>query len=118
MSRPPSIQRIAPENICPCPKEASIVEMQDPIDFADAVIPAVHVAAREALLYQARKDLSILAWNAVQRITPEVAAQEPQSIAEMVAHLQAMQRADFADYQRDRAEDAAMVAQYEQENGA
>ena len=39
-------------------------------------------------LYQAREDLSVLAWNAVQRITPEVAAQEPQSIAEMIAHLE------------------------------
>lgn len=41
-------------------------------------------------LYQAREDLSVLAWNAVQRITPEVAAQEPQSIAEMIAHLERM----------------------------
>ena len=49
-------------------------------------------------LYQAREDLSVLAWNAVQRITPEVAAQEPQSIAEMIAHLEAM-RAKPADEQ-------------------
>lgn len=56
-----------------------------------AGVSAVHVAAREALLRQAREDVSTLAWRSVQRITPEVAAQEPQSIAEMIAHLQAMQ---------------------------
>lgn len=38
-----------------------------------------------------REDVSIAAWRAVQRVTAEVARQEPQAVAEMIAHLQAVQ---------------------------
>ena len=62
----------------------------------EAAIPAVHVASRDVLLHQAREDVSVAAWIAVKRITPEVAAQEPQSVAEMIAHLQAMQKESVA----------------------
>lgn len=41
--------------------------------------------------HKVREDISIDAWRAVQRVTPEVATQEPQAIAEMIAHLEAMQ---------------------------
>ena len=41
-------------------------------------------------LEQAREDISVAAWIAVRRITPEVAAQERQSIDEMIEHLQAL----------------------------
>lgn len=34
-----------------------------------------------------REDASVKAWRAVQSITPEIARQEPQAIAEMIAHL-------------------------------
>ena len=44
-------------------------------------------------LHQAREDISTAAWIAVQRITPEVAAQEPQAIAEMIQHLQGLKEA-------------------------
>ena len=40
--------------------------------------------------YQAREDVSVAAWIAVRRLTPEVAAQEPQAIAEMIEHLTAL----------------------------
>ena len=43
--------------------------------------------------YQAREDVSVAAWIAVQRLTPEVAAQEPQSINEMIEHLTALREA-------------------------
>ena len=36
---------------------------------------------------QVNEDLSVLAWRSVQRLTPEIARQEPQSIDEMIAHL-------------------------------
>jgi hypothetical protein len=39
----------------------------------------------------AREDASVKAWRAVQSITPEIARQEPQAIAEMIAHLRGVQ---------------------------
>jgi hypothetical protein len=38
-----------------------------------------------------REDASVKAWRAVQSITPEIARQEPQAIAEMIAHLRGVQ---------------------------
>lgn len=41
-----------------------------------------------------REDVSVAAWRAVQRITAEIARQEPQAIAEMIAHLRKVQGGD------------------------
>lgn len=38
-----------------------------------------------------REDASVKAWRAVQSITPEIARQEQQAIAEMIAHLRRVQ---------------------------
>ncbi len=36
---------------------------------------------------QLNEDLAVIAWRSVQRLTPEIAAQEPQAIIEMIEHL-------------------------------
>ena len=49
-----------------------------------------HVAEQFAPWSSEAEDRAVRAWNAVQRITPEIARQEPQAVAEMIAHLQAV----------------------------
>lgn len=55
--------------------------------------PAIEASLAEqfAPWSQVHEDLSVLAWRSVQRLTPAIAAQEPQAIAEMIQHLRGLQ---------------------------